>query len=175
MKITTKEFQLRTEIYYIMASPTDRFTRLQKIAIFLIVMGEDKAREILADLDLETIESINAAMQSLRNVTAQEKAATMIEFGDFFYKGTPLSAKLMEPQIKKKTTTSKAAGKKVTAKKQAPKNQVPPAVSLAELNEKTIAETLSKLKDKVDPSKIDWGKAGYDFGEGFSGSSKRPR
>lgn len=34
---------------------------------------------------------------------------------------------------------------------------------------------LSKLKDKVDPGKIDWGKAGYDFGEGFSGSGQRPR
>ena len=52
-----------------MASPTDRFTRLQKIAIFLIVMGEDKAREILGDLDLDTIESINTAMQSLKDIT----------------------------------------------------------------------------------------------------------
>ena len=48
-----------------MPSPTDRFTRLQKIAIFLIVMGPDKAREILGDLDLDTIESINTAMQAL--------------------------------------------------------------------------------------------------------------
>ena len=158
-----------------MASPTNRFTRLQKIAIFLIVMGEDKAREILSELDLETIESINVAMHSLRDVTAQEKAATMIEFGNFFYKDTPLSAKLTELQTKKKATTPKAPGKKVTAKKQAPKKQALPAVPLADLNEKTIAETLSKLKDKVDPGKIDWGKAGYDFGEGFSGSNKKPR
>ena len=74
-----------------MPTPTNRLTRLQKIAIFLIVMGEDKARGILGDLDLETIESINAAMQSLKDITPQEKAATMIEFGDFFYKGKPLS------------------------------------------------------------------------------------
>ncbi len=147
-----------------MASPTDRFTRLQKIAIFLIVMGEDKAREILGELDLDTIESINAAMQSLKDITPQEKAATMIEFGDFFYKDKPLSAQINKPQAKK-----------APSKKQTPAAQAPSVVSLADLDEKTIAATLSKLKDKIDPGKIDWGKAGYDFGEGFGGSSKRPR
>ena len=157
-----------------MASPTDRFTRLQKIAIFLIVMGEDKAREILGDLDLDTIESINAAMQSLKDITPQEKAATMIEFGDFFYKDKPLSAQINKPQAKK-APSKKASAKKTPSKKQTPAAQAPSVVSLADLDEKTIAATLSKLKDKIDPGKIDWGKAGYDFGEGFSGSSKRPR
>ena len=147
-----------------MASPTDRFTRLQKIAIFLIVMGENKAREILGDLDLDTIESINAAMQSLKDITPQEKAATMIEFGDFFYKDKPLSAQVNKPQAKK-----------APSNKQTPTAKAPSVGSLADLDEKTIAETLSKLKDKIDPGKIDWGKAGYDFGEGFGGSSKRPR
>ena len=154
-----------------MPTPTNRLTRLQKIAIFLIVMGEDKAREILGDLDLETIESINAAMQSLKDITPQEKAATMIEFGDFFYKDKPLSTKLKEPAKKQ------GPAKKAPAKKQAKKpiEKAPPVVPLAELDEKTIAETLSKLKDKIDPGKIDWGKAGYNFGEGLSGSGKRPR
>ena len=147
-----------------MASPTDRFTRLQKIAIFLIVMGENRAREILGDLDLDTIESINAAMQSLKDITPQEKAATMIEFGDFFYKDKPLSAQINKPQAKK-----------APSKTQTPATKALSVVSLADLDEKTIAETLSKLKEKVDPGKIDWGKAGYDFGEGFGGSSKRPR
>ena len=147
-----------------MASPTDRFTRLQKIAIFLIVMGENRAREILGDLDLDTIESINTAMHSLKDITPQEKAATMIEFGDFFYKDKPLSAQINKPQAKK-----------APSKKQTPTVKAPSVVSLADLDEKTIAETLSKLKDKVDPGKIDWGRAGYDFGEGFGGSSKRPR
>ena len=158
-----------------MASSTDRFTRLHKIAIFLIVVGEDKAREILGEIDLETIESINAAMHSLRDITAQEKAATMIEFGDFFYKDKPLSAKLTEPEVKKNTSGRKAQGKKAAAKKQVGKEKTPPVVPLSDLNEETIAKTLSKLKDKVDPGKIDWSKAGYDFGEGFSRSSKRPR
>ena len=154
-----------------MPTPTNRLTRLQKIAIFLIVMGEDKAREILGDLDLETIESINAAMQSLKDITPQEKAATMIEFGDFFYQDKPLSTKLKEPAKKQ------GPAKKAPAKKQAkkPMEKAPPVVPLAELDEKTIAETLSKLKDKIDPGKSDWGKAGYNFGEGLSGSGKRPR
>ena len=96
-------------IFETMASPIDRFTRLQKIAIFLIAMGPEKSREILGDFDLETIESINAAMQSLKGVTPQEKAATMIEFGDFFYKDKPLSTKLKE-------SAKKAPKKKVQKK-----------------------------------------------------------
>jgi flagellar motor switch protein FliG len=157
-----------------------RFTRLQKIAIFLIVMGPHKAREILGDLSLDTIESINEAIQNLKQITPQEKAATMIEFGDFFYKGKPLSAKLKEPTAKKKAkpkATAETQAKKKLGKPETKKaaKEMPPVVHLAELDEKTIAETLAKLKDKVDPGKIDWGKAGYDFGEGFSGSSNRPR
>ena len=88
----------------------------------------------------------------------------MIEFGDFFYKDKPLSAQINKPQAKK-----------APSKKQTPATKALSVVSLADLDEKTIAETLSKLKDKVDPGKIDWSKAGYDFGEGFGGSSKRPR
>ena len=163
-----------------MPPANDRFTRLQKIAIFLIVMGPDKAREILGDLSLDTIESINEAMQNLKQITPQEKAATMIEFGDFFYKGKPLSAKLKEPTAKKKAkpkATAETQAKKKLGKPESKKaaKKMQPVVHLAELDEKTIAETLAKLKDKVDPGKIDWGKAGYDFGEGFSGSSNRPR
>jgi len=159
-----------------MPSANERFTRLQKIAIFLIVMGQDKAREILSDLNLETIESINDAMQRLKQVTPQEKAATMIEFGDFFYKGKPLSVKLKEPEGKKKLRP-KAPPEKQAKQPSIKSNQqqAKPVLPLADLDEKTIAETLSKLKDKVDPSKIDWSKAGYDFGEGFSGQGHKPR
>ncbi|HIG56760.1 MAG TPA: hypothetical protein EYG11_18475 [Candidatus Latescibacteria bacterium] len=163
-----------------MPPANNRFTRLQKIAIFLIVMGPNKAREILGDLSLDTIESINEAIQNLKQITPQEKAATMIEFGDFFYKGKPLSAKLKEPTAMKKATPKTTAEKQAQEKVGEPESKkaakkTPPVVPLAELDEKTIAETLAKLKDKVDPGKIDWGKAGYDFGEGFSGSSNRPR
>ena len=46
-------------------------------------------------------------MQSLKDITPQEKAATMIEFGDFFYKDKPLSTKLKEP-AKKQAPVKKA-------------------------------------------------------------------
>ena len=72
-----------------MASPADRFTRLEKIAVFLIAMGEARSREILADFDLATIEQINDTIGFLGDITPQEKAAVMIEFGDFFYKNKP--------------------------------------------------------------------------------------
>ena len=69
-----------------MASPADRFTSLEKIAVFLIAMGEARSREILADFDLATIEQINDIIGFLGDITPQEKATVMIEFGDFFYK-----------------------------------------------------------------------------------------
>ena len=125
-----------------MPSPTDRFTRLQKIAIFLIVMGPDKAREILGDLGLDTIESINTAMQALKNLTPQEKAATMIEFGDFFYKDKPLSAKLKEPQPSKKAAAKKPEAKPGAAKK------VPPVLAAAELDEKPLPERSPSSKTR---------------------------
>ncbi len=94
-----------------MPSPSDRFTRLEKIAVFLIAMGEERAREILTDFDLATIEQINDTIGFLGEVTPQEKAAVMIEFGDFFYKDKPLTSKLKEspkpkaaPSLSKKST-----------------------------------------------------------------------
>jgi flagellar motor switch protein FliG len=139
-----------------MSCPAERFTRLQKIGIFLIAVGEKKARQILKGLDLETVEKINAAIQSLKKLTPQEKAAVMIEFGDFFYKDKPLSAKLKEP-----SPAPPAAA--------APPQQKAPSLPAGEGDEKAILDTLHQLRRRVDPGKIDWGRAGYDFGEGFKG------
>ena len=76
-----------------MASPAEGFTRLQKIAIFLLVVGQEKAREILADVDLEAIERINATIASLGPLAPEVKAAVMIEFAGFFYEDKPLLGK----------------------------------------------------------------------------------
>ncbi|MGY8825341.1 MAG: hypothetical protein ACKVJG_15625 [Candidatus Latescibacterota bacterium] len=67
-----------------MSSSTDRFTRLEKIAVFLIVMGEERAREILADMDLPTIEQINDAIGDLGEIPPKKRPSVMIKLGDFF-------------------------------------------------------------------------------------------
>ena len=72
-----------------MSSSSKRFTRLEKSCVFLIVMGKDRAREILADMDIDLIQKINATMISLGHVTALENATIMIELGDFFHKDAP--------------------------------------------------------------------------------------
>jgi len=41
--------------------------------------------------------------------------------------------------------------------------------------ERAILRTLDKLRQHLDPGKVDWGKAGYDFGEGFKGPDARRR
>ncbi len=157
-----------------MASPADRFTQLEKIAVFLIAMGEARSREILADFDLATIEQINDTIGFLGDITPQEKAAVMIEFGDFFYKNKPLSSKLYSP-VKTKSNSG-VAGKKASSTAAAKGKKKPLAVQSKEeisISEQATAEALDKLKAKA--GSIDWSKAGYDFGEGFKGSGERGR
>ena len=157
-----------------MASPAHNFTRLQKMAIFLIALGKEKAREILAEVDLETIEKINTAIAELGPVPAEVKATVMIEFGDFFFKDKPLSGKLMdlgekkEPPLRK--TRSAPTKTAAAQKKQAPLSTTPS--STAKDEETNILKTLQKLRERIDPGKIDWSRAGYDFGEGFAGPDK---
>ena len=157
-----------------MASPAHNFTRLQKMAIFLIALGKEKAREILAEVDLETIEKINTAIAELGPVPAEVKATVMIEFGDFFFKDKPLSGKFMglgekkAPPPKKTRSTPTKTG--AAQKKQAPLSTTPS--STAKDEETNILKTLQKLRERIDPGKIDWSRAGYDFGEGFAGPDK---
>ena len=167
-----------------MASPAEGFTRLQKIAIFLLVVGQEKAREILADVDLGAIERINATIASLGPLTPEVKAAVMIEFAGFFYEDKPLLGKAQKAGGKK---TAAAQPDAKTSKKKRPatsqsdaktSKQQPPQTSPASTpkdDEGTILETLRKLRERVDPGKIDWSRAGYDFGEGFKGPEKDRR
>ena len=141
-----------------MAAPSDRFSRLEKVAVFLIVLGPDKARQILADVDLETVEAINASMLNLGDLRPKEKAAVMIEFAGFFYDNKPLTDKLKDPAPKKRAKKSSTS----TPHKM-------PSTQADEDDETTILNTLQKLRERVDPNKIDWGRAGYDFGDGFKG------
>ncbi len=156
-----------------MPSPADRFTRLEKIAVFLIAMGEERARDILADFDLATIEQINDTIGFLGDITAQEKAAVMIEFGDFFYNDKPLSSKLHDAPAPK----PKIAGQKkrpmasASQKKKAQHQAAESAVNSAA--EQATTDALDKLKSNA--GKINWSKAGYDFGDGFKGASGEGR
>ena len=178
-----------------MPIPLDRFTRLEKVAVFLIALGEERTREILADVDLDTIEQLNAALQGLGSVSAEEKASIMLEFAEFFYRDKPIGGKVTPAPKRRKTGERRAAAD--TAKADAtgiprarekrkmkgspgPGEEAPPAVSgpvddeLAK-QEQAILSTLEKLRQRLDPGQIDWGKAGYDFGDGFKGPDDRGR
>ena len=179
-----------------MASAADRFSTLQKVGIFLIVLGQEKARDILDGVDVETLQRLNATIEELGELTAEEKAAVMIEFGDFFYKGKELlpiskrpakkSGKPARPAAKAaKTTSGKTSKAKrpkkaatATAKKvDAPGSAKAESTSLATTpeEEKIVISALKKLRERVDPKQIDWSRAGYDFGEGFKGPTEERR
>ena len=155
-----------------MASPADRFTRMQKIAIFLIAVGEEKTRQILIDLDIDTIEQINAAIAGLGALTIQEKAAVMIEFGDMFFKDIPLKAKLREPPSAPSPHTEPqppSAKPQRQTPPATPRHQKPPPPIQQKGEDTAVHTALEHLKERVDLGNIDWGRAGYDFGEGFKG------
>lgn len=159
-----------------MASPADHFTRLQKIAIFLIVIGEERTREILVDLDVDTIEQLNAAIAGLGQLTPHEKAAVMIEFGDMFYKDIPLKTKLEEPELPAAPSPPSPTAPQAPTESQAPplpSPPPPPPPAPSAKDEEAIRNALQHLKRRVDPGGIDWGRAGYDFGEGFRGPEGR--
>jgi hypothetical protein len=173
-----------------MPSPADRFTQLQKVAIFLIALGEERARLLLASMELPTIERINQTIAALGPVKPEEKAAVMLEFADFFFEGKALPAPLADPAAPKpaplppKTKTAPAQPKtnaaapapqaKALPAKPAPpppKTKTPPALlpPAAKNDDQTARDALNKLREQVDPKQINWGRAGYDFGEGFKG------
>lgn len=152
-----------------MASAANRFTCLQKVGIFLIVMGEERARQILSDLDLEIIQQLNTVIAGLGQVTPQEKAAVMIEFGDFFYKDVPLKSKLepsTTPEQTAKPTPPPSPGPVAHTLSSPARSPEPPSPPE---DETTVLNALQHLRRRVDPGEIDWGRAGYDFGEGFKG------
>ncbi len=156
-----------------MASAADRFTRLEKLAIFLIALGEERTREILADVDVDTLQHLNGAIAGLGQISAPEKAAVMLEFAHFFYADEPISDPLAAPaapgasgKIKRRPRTARAALEQPTDKGALNLSDNKPAMSD---EEQAILRTLDKLRRKVDPGQIDWGKAGYDFGDGFKG------
>ena len=194
-----------------MTSPADRFTRLEKVAVFLIALGEERAREVLADLDLDTVEQLNDAIRGLGKVSAQEKASVMLEFAHFFYDDKPILGK---PAKQKRRPGDEGAGaatgdpaKGASGKKrkrpskpgprggpvfhlppppsqsgtpaeapadaERPANQ--PAAQKPSDEEQAILHTLARLRQRLDPGKIDWGRAGYDFGEGFKGADESER
>ncbi|MFA6108107.1 MAG: hypothetical protein WDA75_04980 [Candidatus Latescibacterota bacterium] len=171
-----------------MSSSADRFTRLQKVAIFLVALGEEKARQLLTELDLETVEKVNAAILGLGQVTPQERVAVMIEFGDFFYKGKALKAKLTEAPDRPRRAASRRAppaAPPTTARSAPASPPTPPPAKPAKgfsapfappspkpaADDQVARQTLRHLRRRVDPGQIDWGRAGYDFGEGFKGPS----
>ena len=185
-----------------MASAADRFSTLQKVGIFLIVLGPEKARDILDGVDVDTLQRHNATIEELGELRAEEKAAVMIEFGDFFYKGKeflPISkpppkegAKPRRRPAEKEAAAPQAgappkarqSGKSKKAPLTAKKIDIPgsesthaksesPAIQPEE--EKIVISALKKLRERVDPQQINWGKAGYDFGEGFKGPAEERR
>jgi hypothetical protein len=178
-----------------MPSPADRFTQLQKVAIFLIALGAERARLLLASMELPTIERLNQTIALLGPVTPEEKAAVMLEFADFFFEGKALPPSLAGPPKyqpappRPRPAPAKPAPPKTTspqpqptAKKPPPKPAVPPktktppALPPAAVNDdQTARDALDKLREQVDPKQINWGRAGYDFGEGFKGPKQDRR
>jgi hypothetical protein len=174
-----------------MPSAANRFSRLEKLAIFLIALGEDRTREILADVDVDTLQHLNGAIAGLGEISASEKAAVMLEFAHFFYADEPIGAPPPPtqpdvPKSKPKIPRSKVPRNKGQERRDSPGSPAKDEKTVGHMDlshkepslnneEQAILQTLDKLRHKVDPGQIDWGRAGYDFGDGFKGSDENRR
>jgi len=184
-----------------MSSSADRFTRLEKVAVFLIALGEERTRDILAGVDLETVERLNASIHGLGRVSAEEKAAVMLEFAHFFYADQPILDLRPPPEPPAPCPPTSAEVGATSFELQPLAGETPhadpkeddlsrtdndSAGASAEATptsatggqsdeERTILRTLEQLRQHLDPGQVDWGRAGYDFGEGFKGPDARRR
>jgi hypothetical protein len=120
---------------------------------------------------VDTLQHLNGAIAGLGALSAEEKAAVMLEFAHFFYADEPISDPGGVSTLPKASTDTKAPGTKQPGRRQTPGqldlSGKKPALSD---EEQAILLTLDKLRRKVDPGQIDWGRAGYDFGDGFKGT-----
>ena len=172
--------------------PADRFTRMEKIAVFLIALGGERAREIINDLDLTTVEQLNTAIQSIGSTTSMEKAAIMLEFARFFYCNEPVQGsdstttrfKDHQPLNPNKTTKTKSQPRSCDISREITSEIVRNSEHLLDKAskkkpesgiEKKVHQMLEKLRQHLDPETIDWGRAGYDFGDGFKGPTDKNR
>src|SRR5688572_13535553 len=57
-------------------------TKVQKLAIFLIMLGQDSAAQILKNLDEHELEAVTAEMSKQTLVTQEVQAAILREFSD---------------------------------------------------------------------------------------------
>ncbi|HJP31162.1 MAG: hypothetical protein QF689_08865 [Candidatus Latescibacteria bacterium] len=163
-----------------MTSAADRFGRLEKLAIFLIALGEERTREILADVDTDTLQHLNGAMAGLGDVSAEEKAAVMLEFAHFFYADEPIGpGPGGVPDLPTAPAPPKAGkppgGKRARPRRSQNEMDLSGEKPVLSDEEQAILHTLDKLRREVDPGQIDWGRAGYDFGDGFKGTDEGRR
>ncbi len=162
-----------------MASAADRFSKLEKLSIFLIALGQERTREILADVDVDTLQHLNGAMAGLGDISATEKAAVMLEFAHFFYADEPISAPTQPPAgkgpLRQQPRRRDAATPATKSSKEAEQLDLSGKEPTLNSEEQAILQTLDKLRRKVDPGQIDWGRAGYDFGDGFKGADESRR
>ena len=113
---------------------------------------------------------VNTAIASLGKVTAQEKAGVMLEFAHFFYEDKPLSfAPTATTGPLPAEPAPPGSDKPLDLGTLNPPQEAP--TSQAQEEEKAILHTLEQMRRRLDPGQIDWGRAGYDFGDGFKGPS----
>ena len=144
-------------------------------------LGRKQRSQKIADSPRLYLKEIVASSDSYNS--AEEKVAVMLEFAEFFYEDKPIggtSAKAGAKPARPARRQPAAEAKKPAAETppQAPPKPAKPAGATDDelaKQEQAILHTLEKLRQRLDPGQIDWGKAGYDFGEGFKGPEDRKR
>ena len=138
---------------------------VEKAAVLLIALGPEKAQDILDRLGSTDLMAIVSAMKRFQNVSEELKQSVLLEVSQLLM---GLAANQFPVKDDRDTTTVDEEQPGLPTRKPRSEQVEPPA----DTNVNLFDRLGPLLKDRIDSDKIDWGAAGFDFGE--EGRWRRP-
>jgi hypothetical protein len=147
----------------------DELNAVEKAAVLLIALGPAKAQEILDRLGSSDLVAIISAMKRLQGVSEELKQSVLLEVNQLLM---GLAANQFPASSDTKTPTRDDSDQ-VTIPPRGTAELDVEAPKIPEAQDVDLFGRIGPLlKDKIDPDQIDWGSAGFDFGE--QGRWRRP-
>ena len=126
---------------------------IEKVAVLLIAIGPEHAKRVLDKLSPDEMLPIIEAMRHMSKVSVDERMAILEEVND-----------ILENLAAQKFPGSSYEKSRSTPEREIPESEPASARDLISL----FGEDLPRRIDpgRLEPGNIDWGAAGFDFGEG---------
>ncbi|MCZ6635354.1 MAG: hypothetical protein O7G87_18285 [bacterium] len=130
-------------------------TEIEKVAVLLIALGPEHAQRILDKLSTADLLPIIQAMKHMRRIDPEIRQNVLKEVNDIL---TGLAAQNI-PGAQKSPRRSDSPSEPLPPTEETP-------LPLPEEDTHLFERLGPHLPERIDPDHIDWGGAGFDFGEG---------